>query len=79
MHLHRQLLRPAGLEPITFGFPFDSAILAIHQTGQQTRHCREFMNQYLMAIGAGLAGAKVLEKLLGPTAEYLGEGMRNLV
>jgi hypothetical protein len=34
------------------------------------------MNEYLLALGGGLASAKVLEKFLGPTAEYLGEGMR---
>jgi len=37
------------------------------------------MNEILVAIGGGLAGAKVLEKFLGPTAEYLGEGTRTLV
>jgi hypothetical protein len=37
------------------------------------------MNEILVAIGGGLAGAKVLEKFLGPTAEYLGEGMLTLV
>ena len=39
----------------------------------------QIMNEFLLALGSGLAGAKVLEKFLGPTAEYLGEGMRTLV
>ncbi len=30
----------------------------------------------LTILGTGIGGAKVLEKLLGPTADYLGEGMR---
>jgi hypothetical protein len=33
------------------------------------------MNEILVAIGGGLTGGKILEKLLGPTAEYLGQGM----
>jgi hypothetical protein len=39
----------------------------------------QIMNEILAAVGGGLADAKVLEKLLGPTAEYLGEGMLKLV
>jgi hypothetical protein len=36
------------------------------------------MNEILVAIGGGLTGGKILEKLLGPTAEYLGQGMLSL-
>ncbi len=31
----------------------------------------------LAILGSTLAGAKVIEKILGPTAEYLGDGLRN--
>ncbi len=33
------------------------------------------MNEILVAIGGGLATGGTLEKFLGPTAEYLGQGM----
>src|SRR5271157_1217903 len=37
------------------------------------------MNEILAAIGGGLMAGKTLENLLGPTTEYLGEGMLKLV
>jgi hypothetical protein len=39
----------------------------------------QIMNEILVAVGGGLTVAKALEKFLGPTAEYLGEGMLKLV
>ena len=31
----------------------------------------------LAILGSTIGGAKIIEKLLGPTAEYLGEGLKS--